>query len=395
VEIFRNIAQRRVRTTLTIGCIAIGVAALTVVGALAEHFQSQFAGGVAYFSSRIQVADDAGGYAGVVSLTKIDPIQRVPGVAVALPTIGILARPGGATTVPLGLPDTVGYTDPRERAYSHLRTAVAEGRQLDPNRQGEVVLGADMAGEFRVRVGDSIDLPARHGGANPDFVNHTFRVVGVLRRTHTLPDTTAAIGLQDAQLLLQESMPASFRDRVDPSSLASGITVYGKPGVNLDRLADRISATVPGVTATRPSDFVRTFDQSAQFTLVAVLTAALALLFGAVFVVDAMLVAVAGRAREIGLKVLLGARSWHVTLELLLEATLLGLTGGVLGLALGAGLAELLDLAGRTIGMDVFLVTDRVVRIALVSATALGAAAGAVAALRAARLDPDQALRTT
>ena len=203
----------------------------------------------------------------------------------------------------------------------------------------------------------------------------------------------AAVGLLDAQLLLQESLPASFRDRVDPSSLASGILVYGKRGVNLDRLADLISAKVPGVTATRPSDFVRGYDQSARFTAVAVGTAVLALLFGSLFVTHAMLLAGVERAGETGLKMLLGARAWHIAAEYLLEATLLGLVGGVAGFALGDGLAQLLDLAGRTIGMDVFLVTGRLAGIALVAATALGAAAGIVPAVRAAGRDPDLALR--
>src|SRR5262245_10290649 len=244
---------------------------------MAEHFHAQFQGGDAYYSGNVQVTDDAGGPAQVVSLTKVDAIQRVPGVAVALPWISVLARPGSATMVPFGLPGTIGYTDPRERTYSRLRTAIAAGRALDPGRQGEVVLGAGLASELGVRVGDRLDLPVRPPSPNPDFVNHPFRVVGILRRTATLPDDVASVGLQDAQLLLQESLPASFRDRVDPSSLASGITVYGKPGVNLDRLADEINARVGGVAATRPSDFVRGFDQGAQFTAVAIATGLLGL----------------------------------------------------------------------------------------------------------------------
>lgn len=393
MEILRELAERRLRTTLTVGGVVAGFLALTVTGALAEHFNAQFAGGVRYYSGSIQVADDAGGSAGVISLTKIDPIQRVPGVAVALPSITLLAKPGSLSSTPLGLPDTIGYADPRERAYSKLATTLASGRQLQANGQGEVVLGADVAGEFRIRVGDTIDLPVRPRNANPDFVNHSFKVVGVLRKTNTLPDAVASVGLLDAQMLLQESLPASFRDRVDPSSLASGITVYGKPGVDLDRLADRIDTTVPGVAATRPTDFVRGFDQSARFTAVAVGAGVLALAFGALFVVDAMRVAVIERRREIALKMAFGARAWHVVAEHLLEATAVGLAGGVIGFALGVGLSELLDLAGRSVSMDVFLVTDRLARIAIALAVALGLGAGVVPALRATRVDPDRALR--
>jgi putative ABC transport system permease protein len=393
VEILRGLVERRLRTSLTIGGIVLGICALTLIGAMAEHFDAQLNGGVRYYGSNIQVADAAGSSAGVISLGKIDPIQRVPGVAVALPSIGILAKPGSATGAPLGLPDTVGYADPRERGYSKLGTAIAAGRQLQPNRQGEVVLGSDLAKEFRTAVGDTLDLPVRPRNPNPDFVNHPFKVVGILRRTNTLPDATASVGLLDAQMLLQESLPASFRDRVDPSSLASGITVYGRPGADLDRLADRINSSVPGVLATRPTDFVRGFDQGARLTAIAVGTALVALLFGALCLTDSMLIAVIQRAREIGLKMTLGAHAWHIAAEHVLEATAIGLAGGSIGLALGAGLAALLDLAGRGVSMDIFLVTGGLVRTVLGLAAAMGAVAGIVPALRAARIDPDLALR--
>ena len=393
MEILHNIAKRRLRSTLTISGIIVGVLALTLTGAMAEYFHAQFQGGVAYFSSNIQVVDDAGSYAGVISLSKIDPIQKVPGVAVALPSIGLPARPGGATSLPLGTPDTIVYTDPREREHSRLKAAIAAGRQLQPNRQGEVVLGYDLASGFGVRVGDRLDLPIRPRNANPDFVNHPFKVVGILKKTDTLPDATASVSLLDAQMLLQESLPASFRDRLDPSSLASRITVYGKPGMDLDRLADRINDTVPGITATRPTDFVNNFDQGARFTAIAVGTALLALLFGAVLVINTMLVAVVERQGEIALKMTFGARAWHIGVEYLLEATIIGLAGGLIGFALGAGLAALLDLAGRTVSMDVFMVTGRLAKIALGLSIALGIGAGIVPSLRAASLDPDLALR--
>jgi len=393
VEIIRSFVERRVRTSLAIGGVVVGVLALTLTGALAEHFDAQTAGGVAYYRTSIQVADSAGTYAGVISLTKVDPIQKLPGVAAALPTITLLARPGTTITTPLGLPDTIEYTDPAAARLSPLKTTLAAGKPLDPKHQGDVVLGADLATEFKVKVGDSIDLPVRPVDANPDFVNHAFHVIGVLRRTNTLPDAIASIGLLDAQTLLQESLPASFRDRVDPSSLASGITVYGKPGTDLDKLADQINTKVSGVSATRPSDYVRGFDQSARFDAIAIVAGGLTVLLAGLVLLDTMLMAVAERAHEIALKGLMGARMWHVVAEHVLEAFLLGLIGGALGYGLGAGLSYLLDLSGRSIGMDVFLLTPRLAKIALGLTVGIGLAAGVVPALRAVRVDPGRALR--
>jgi len=393
VEIIRNFVERKLRTTLAIGGVVVGVLALTLTGALAEHFDAQLAGGVAYYSSSVQVADSAGSYAGVISLSKVDPIQKLPGVAAALPTITLLARPGTTIITPLGLPDTIVYSDPRERAYSPLKSSLAAGKPLDPNHQGDVVLGADIAGEFKLKVGDSISLPVRPPNPNPDFVNHTFRVAGILKKTNTLPDATASVGLLDAQMLLQESLPASFRDRVDPSSLATVITVYGKKGTDLDKLADQISAKVAGVSATRPSDYVRGFDQGARFDAIAIVAGALTVLFAGLVMVDTMLIAVNERSHQTALKMLLGARGWHVVAEFVLESAVLGLAGGAIGFGVGVGLCYLLDLAGRSIGMDVFLVTDRLAKISIGMTLAMGLAGGVVPALRALQVDAGMALR--
>jgi putative ABC transport system permease protein len=393
VEIIRNLVQRRIRSSLAIGGVAVGVLVLTLTGAIAEHFEAQLGGGVAYYSRSIQVADDAGSAAGLVSLTKVAAIQAMPGVAAALPSVSLLARPGTIVGTPLGLPDTIVYRDPAEQKYSPIKLRLAAGHDLDAGKQGEVVLGADIATELKLKVGDTIGLPVQPAIANPDFVNHPFKVVGILRRTNTLPDATASVTLLDAQMLLQESLPASFRDRVDPSSLATSITVYGKPGTNLDRLADEISTKVSGVAATRPSDYVAGFDQGARFSAIAVGAAVLAILFGGLVLIDALLAAVADREREIALKMTFGARTWHIVAEYVVEATLLGLLGGVIGLGLGIGLAELLDLAGRSVSFDVFLVTDRLIKGALALPVVLGAAAGVLPALRASRVDPDLTLR--
>jgi putative ABC transport system permease protein len=390
MEIFRGIVERRLRGALTLGGVAAGVLAFTLTGATAEHFDARLAGGIAYYRSNIQVADASSGSAGVISLGKIDPIQRLPGVAVALPSITVPARPGSMVPTSFGLPETIVYRDPRERAYAAIHTALAAGGQLDSSRQGQVVLGADLADELGATVGDSVSLPVRPPNANPYFVNHTFHVAGVLKKTNTLPDITAEVGLLDAQTLLQESLPASFRDRVDPTSLASSIAVYGKPGTDLDRLADLINANVPGVTATRPTDYVSGFDPGARLTAIVAL---LAVPFGAVVVATGMHLAVIERRGEIALKMAFGAKARHIVAEHVLEAATIGLAGGVIGVAVAVGVATVLDLAGRWVGMDIFLVTGRLALIALGLAGVLGAGGGIVPALRATRLDPDLALR--
>jgi putative ABC transport system permease protein len=171
------------------------------------------------------------------------------------------------------------------------------------------------------------------------------------------------------------------------------ITVYGKKGTDLDKLADQITAKVPGVSATRPSDYVRGFDQGAPFDAIAIVAGALTVLFAGLVLVDTMLISTSERTHEIALKMLVGARARHVVAEHLIESVLLGLVGGVIGFAAGVGLSYLLNLAGRSIGMDIFLVTGRLAKISLGLTLAMGLVGGLVPALRATRVDAGVALR--
>lgn len=399
MEIIRNLARRKLRSALTISGIVIGIFALTTMGAMAEHFNALIGGGVTYFGSNIQVGADTGGSAfgsggSVLPVDKAAEIERVDGVAAAFPAVSVPANPGAVATIRFGPPDFVASSDPRERDYSNFKLQIAEGRRVTNDSRGEVVLGSDIATEFHKKVGDTIDLPVKPKDANPGFVNHPFKVVGLLKKTQTAPDSGAYVSLADAQVLLKENLSPALRDRVDAVRLASGITVYGKPGVNLDQLAERITKQVPGIKATKPSEIVQSFKSGgAIFTAITTGAALLALVIGGLSVVNTMVMAVTERVREIGLKKAVGAHTFQVMREYLLEATIIGLVGGAVGFGLGLLLTAILNAAMASQNIQMFLVTPGLAVLALGFATALGAVAGVVPAFRAARLDPVTALR--
>jgi putative ABC transport system permease protein len=81
--------------------------------------------------------------------------------------------------------------------------------------------------------------------------------------------------------------------------------------------------------------------------------------------------------------------------EYLAEAVLIGFLGGAIGFLAGLGLTTLLNTLGKSANLELFLVTPALTALALGFAVALGALAGVIPALRAARLDPVTALRTT
>ena len=397
MEILRNLARRKLRSSLTILGIVIGIFALTTMGAMSEHFNVLFNFAEEWYSSSIPVGSPDG-QAALLPLSKIGEIEKVDGVAGAFPGYSFGMKPGEVTTVSFSIPDTIAAYDPREAPYQALERSIAQGRDLTATSRGEVVLGTSVANEFKKRVGDRIDLPVRPRDARPNFVNHPFTVVGVLNSSGTAPDSFAYISVADAQMLFKDVLPVAVRDSIDTTTVAEGITVYGRPGTSLadlDRMADRINQQVPEVKATRPSDLVNSYRSGgATFTAITTAAAVLALVIGGLSVANTMIMSVIERYREIGLKKAVGAHTGRVLREYLMEATLIGFLGGAIGYAVGVGLTNLLNMAGRSSNLELFLVTPKLTAIALGFAVALGALAGLIPAFRAARLDPVLALRT-
>jgi putative ABC transport system permease protein len=397
MKVIRNLYRHKVRSFLTISGIVIGVIALTTMGALAENFNALLDGGVQYYGSNVQVGPPVGQAASLLPLTKIDEIRQVSGVAAAFPTYGFSAKPGTVNVVSFGIPDTIIASDPTEAAWSNLKTTYAQGHAIDADSSGEVVLGSTIDEEFNKKIGDTIDLPVKPGDAPPDFVNHTFKVVGILNVTRTAPDSFAYVNITDGQMLLKDSLPIAVRDVIDVTRIAEGIDVYAKAGTSiseLDKIADRINSQVSGVKASKPSDLVNSFKQGgAIFTAITTAAALLALIIGGLSVVNTMFMAVAERVREIGLKKAVGATTFNIMGEFLAEATLIGVIGGVVGYGLGALITILANASTPPGQSTLFLITPSLTILAIGFATALGAVAGVLPAWRAARLDPVVALR--
>ena len=396
MEIVRNLWRRKLRTTLTVTGIVMGIFALTTKGAMAEHFDALLAGGITYYSSTVMVSDANSGGAfggGYMALSTLSQIQHVEGVRAVSPVVEATAKPGSTSVVSMGVPDYIMNLDPNWNSSSSIKLSLAAGTWVTEVSRLEVDLGSSFAAEFHMKVGDTIALPVRPSDAKPDFVNHRFTVVGILNPTLTAPDSGAYVSLHDAQMIEGDSLPTALQGHVDPYQLMSGAVVYAKPGVNLDALAGRINAEVPTVQATKPSTLVSAFKSGgAVFTFMTTAAALLALIIGGLSVVNTMLMSVSERVREIGLKKAVGARTRHILVEFVAEAGLIGLIGGVIGYLLGLVLTTVLNGSDPSGGL--FLVTPGLTALAIGFAVALGAGAGLLPAIRAARMDPVSALRS-
>ncbi|MYF83276.1 MAG: FtsX-like permease family protein, partial [Acidimicrobiia bacterium] len=121
--------------------------------------------------------------------------------------------------------------------------------------------------------------------------------------------------------------------------------------------------------------------------------AGISLLVGGIGVMNIMLVSVAERAREIGIRRAVGATSRDIVTQFVTEALTLSLFGGVVGIALGTGASLAVD--GRAVGGQelAVLIKPWSIPAAFQVAAGVGLAAGSYPANRAATIDPIAALR--
>ncbi len=123
-------------------------------------------------------------------------------------------------------------------------------------------------------------------------------------------------------------------------------------------------------------------------TLLAVI-ASISLFVGGIGIMNIMLVSVTERTREIGIRMAVGAKGWHVMLQFLAEAVVLACFGGLLGIGVGVGAANIVR---KTANWPV-LIQPQAILVAFLFAAAIGIFFGFWPARKASRLDPIEALR--
>ena len=171
-----------------------------------------------------------------------------------------------------------------------------------------------------------------------------------------------------------------------------------KPGVSSQRVQDQVQRLLEsrygvGKFQVQSAESFQSLLQNITLALQALLasTAALSLLVGGIGIMNIMLVSVTERTREIGLRKALGATSAQVRQQFLIEAVVLTLTGGVMGVILAVIVLQLAVLAVPF--FKVFILNPGTVFLALGVSVLIGLFFGVWPAARAAKLDPIEALR--
>ena len=265
---------------------------------------------------------------------------------------------------------------------------VEEGRFLTTldvaRRRTAVVIGADVAEEL-FGLTDPI-------GRRMSVSGRRFEVVGVLEAKGSILGES----LDDFALI-----PITTFESVFGTRRSVVIDCQPKAGVSMDRAIEDVRQLMRarrGVPRDKPDDFaintqsdlMRQYQQLTgvlYFAMTGIVS--LALLVGGIGVMNVMLVSVAERTREIGVRKAIGARRRDITREFLVESVILTMLGGAVGMGSGAGLAMLV----RAVTPLPAAVTLPSLALAAAFALATGLAFGVYPASRAGRLNPIEALR--
>jgi len=395
------ILSRRMRSSLTMLGILIGIAAVMLTVGLGQGAQAQVRDQINQLGSNLLIVSPGsttsatgirGGRGSASTLTMRDSTALAssvvaPDIAKVAPVVtGSQSLTAGTTN---WTTNVVGTTPDwlQVRARS-----LAEGRFFslaELNSSASVaVLGSTTATELfggRDALGQTVDINGT-----------TMTVIGILNTAGSSTTTD-----EDDQALVPQT---TYSSRVASSGNAAGISTLYIEAASTDSLsaayqeATNALLATHGVTAATP-DFTISSQQSllttatsTDRTLTVLLAgiAAISLLVGGIGVMNIMLVSVTERIREIGLRKAMGATPSAIRRQFLVEASTLGLCGGLLGVILGLVGAQVLPhFMSQPVTIPA-IATIGALGIALI----IGIVAGVYPASRAARLAPIDALRS-
>ena len=260
-------------------------------------------------------------------------------------------------------------------------------------RQRVLLLGSDIAAELFPNEEYPVDQTVQVNGLN-------FRVIGVMESKGGGPggnlDNTVFIPLTTAQdrIFRQKTVNGQYPVTViyasvnDPARIPEAqlqITELMRERRNIRYLdADDFSII-------SQNDLISVFgDILGALTIFLGAIAAISLLVGGIGIMNIMLVSVTERTREIGLRKAVGAKRRDVLIQFLIEAITMAVVGGMIGIAMGWGLATGVSVAfeafDAVVGIDAVLTS-------LIFSMAVGLFFGIYPAYRASRLNPIDALR--
>jgi putative ABC transport system permease protein len=398
-ETFLALTNNKVRSTLTILGIVVGIASVILMVSIGQGAQSSITKSIESAGSNLIMVsagggggfnpggNDGGGSGARATLTEKDvkAIKDLPGVAAIAPDAS-----GQYTVATAAASNTLritGVTAAYPTVKSIETSAGSFFTEEDVSASLKVaVVGPNVVTDLFVNGEDPIGQQIRVNGL-------TFTIVGVTKSKGGtgfgsaddgvyVPLTTLQRYLTGNQDISTINIQATTTDVT--SSLQTAITDTLVVSRNVK------DPTAPDFRVLSQSDILATASTiTGTFTVLLASIAGISLLVGGIGIMNMMLTTVTERTREIGLRKAIGARPRDITSQFLAEAVTLTVMGGLIGVAIGWGISALVTATG--------LLTTEVslsaVLLAFGVCAGIGIVFGYYPAKSAAKLDPIEALR--
>ena len=385
-----NIKGNKMRTFLTTLGIIIGVAAIialmTVVQGATDTMNAQF-DAMGLGTLRVSVMGTAIKHGlNDDDLQSILSCEHVAGISPSL-SATVTAKHGDTWS------DSVSVNGNNDEYFRHNPKLLGRGRAID---------AIDVVQNARVCLMDGSAARTLFFGEDPmgqtlylDGLEYT--VVGMINE-----DENASLY---SQILMGGDtdgtvyVPYTSAKKMIGTSTVSAVEVYVTDPDDTDDAVDELKAALDEIFNNKDKTYTVINMKSmtdamnlmtSMMTSLLVGIASIALVVGGIGIMNMMLTSVTERTREIGLKKALGAQSWHIQLQFLLESFLLSMLGGLMGVALGL----LLSLAMCDYMSIRFHLSYGAIALGTGFSAAVGILFGWAPARKASRLNPIDALRS-
>ena len=371
--------------------VTVGVMALVIALAIMTGLQGELQARILGSSAHVFVYKPAGieNYH-----EEIDRLLKVPGVVGGSPAVD------GKAMISAMQPGFVALKgiDPKLE-ITDVRKSMLEGSldQLDPATDDDlpgIVIGKDLATQVGALLGDTVTLLTPNGSLSPMGPmprQRRFRVVGTFRLGLFEVDSSTGF------VSLEQGMRLAGTDRVDRIELKVA-NIYDAP-----RIADQIAADLGAAYATQDwADINKQLYSALLLEKIGMgIGIGLIVAVAALNIVASLILLVMEKTRDIAILKTMGASSRSITLIFLLQGSIIGVIGTLIGAVSGATLAHVFDTYRViTIPSDVYQVSYLPFKVQTgdLVAVVLGAVLVCFVATlypsrQAARLDPAQALR--
>jgi putative ABC transport system permease protein len=367
--VLRNILRRPARSALTVAGVAIAVAAVVALVGISRGFERSLR--MVYESRGVDLmvirAGSTQRFSSVLDEGLGQKIAAVPGVSEVSPGLAdvVSSEEADMTGIVIqGVPLEGG-------PLAQMR--IVAGRRIEPGDGQAVLLGRVLARGLNKRVGDALEV----------VKGQSYCVVGIYEASNVFENGSMIMALDQLQRLMGRKGEVTHFT----------VIAKDKDRRSLENVAERIRALAPSLDVLPTREYIETSVEIRTARAAAWLTSSIALILGAIGMVNTMLTAVFERTRELAILQAIGWQHRRIVQLILLEAVLLALAGAVVGTVLAVGLTQVLcrlPEAGRLVSGDI---APEVIVQGFVIALLVGVAGGIYPAYRATRFVPTEGLR--